>query len=289
MAGSMKENMVFKSELKGILEIMNPDTTVKLSLAHHTNQKHFKFNKTRRHGNEEWRGHWPTLKPSGFYLADPDSYMTWRLMSKGVHKYSDIELIEFIEKEASAKSWHYVGNVNVEVKRKDILVVTSNDQLPQIDWDLDKAKGFVELMNKQRVELLESGLNEKQTMVALRRIVREQGLQDIWKKIQRKYKAMYVTQEYFDNNDDIFDLHCENFIIFDQNIITDDVFNATLYDITALLTKLGIRFSDNDKLQSIWEQITLLHYGWVVGELDMTEQELNELIETTTKKGLNLL
>jgi hypothetical protein len=62
-----------------------------------------------------------------------------------------------------------------------------------------------------------------------------------------------------------------------------------LYDITALLTKLGIRFSDNDKLQSIWEQITLLHYGWVVGELDMTEQELNELIETTTKKGLNLL
>lgn len=220
------------------------------------------YNKTSR---------WATWKPSGLYLGFGNEYMDWRF--KGIDAAARVHKDMITE-----RNWNFKHQVTIECNEDDIYIVNTIDDLPnpkfdkylktqQLSWlfrnveedyrkNIGKTNGET-LTNDERDELIQKckmfgALEHYQDYHA-------------WDELQENYKAVYITQHFFDNYKDVYDLHMRQVIVFDTSIIVESETYGELFNYREYVGE--IEFDWN------WGYISL--YNYFYKEL-MSNEIINE-------------
>lgn len=291
------ENKLMINKLSDILNVTDPEQVLEFKQTHHTSTKSFKFDKTRATGNELWRGYWPTPKPKGFYTTDEGVYVKWRFKDKDILNMDADELAAFIKTESGEYdeqgrleingSWFIKGQLTIKAKRGDILVLDTQQ-------DVDAALGnvvtpeWIDDFNRGCARIIERLQDEQaspdQYRVEFIKFAREYGMEKLWKKVQRQYKAMVITDNFINTTGDIFNFHCEQLTIFDYNIIQEDHYEGTQYDLLTDMKDFGVKFPSE-----VIENQFRIYYAYFTRHNDMTMGEFAGLMEMVSEESGCLL
>lgn len=224
------------------------DTTMmKLQLTHFSNKARIEWRRKTYTGSEisnfkEGDSRWATLKPAGVYLGFGDEYMDWRygfpLDLNAFHP----QVIESVQNRVQqdmirSQSWNFKHTLTVNIKRSDLYIVNSNKDLPIPTYE-DLGPDLQDLQDRMREEYNEihgetwSKEIQEQFHAEFMSVVMNVWPEEIemWDEIQSKYKAIYITNNYFKKNRDVLQLHMRQLILFDTNLIEETVTYGKLFD-----------------------------------------------------------
>ena len=219
------------------------DALLTYRLAHFSNSTGFTWDKGRKYRGEERPPYtkWYTFKPQGIYLAHENEYHKWRYDYKlefenmrnlqRTGKQLSVEqarrhLIQRIRDDIDQANWFYKAYVDVQLRKSDVLIVTSNDDLPETKDDIH---GMWRWLNS----IIAQG--GQPTPKDWEYAIKRNKLRKQWKKIQKQYKAMYFHPDYFqgmvDFDEDNFLMHHSNLILFDASCILQDNYEPELFSL----------------------------------------------------------
>lgn len=220
--------------------VKTKDEMITIKLTHFSKSDFIRWRPERHKGTEfsnyNKTSRWPTWKPSGLYLGFGNEYMDWR--------FKGIDAAERVHKDMiTERNWNFKHEVTIECNEDDIYIVNTIDDLPnpkfdnylktqQLSWlfrnveedyrkNIGKTNGEP-LTNDERDELIEKckmfgALEHYQDYHA-------------WDELQENYKAVYITQHFFDNYKDVYDLHMRQVIVFDTSIIVESETYGELFN-----------------------------------------------------------
>tara|TARA_Y100000004_G_scaffold196180_1_gene265375 strand:+ start:2111 stop:2851 length:741 start_codon:yes stop_codon:yes gene_type:complete len=230
---------------------MNGKVTIQLQ--HHSPAEVIEWDRQQYEGTEYENSKYGTFKPWGLYLAEPLAYMNWRYESHATRNRADV--IEWICNDELSGNWLWVHTVKVKLDVKDIYFVRTRDDLPKLAHGAVVNEEFIQkeidMIDRRLMEQDESG-NYKYTVTEVEQMIDDRlkqiGALDAWKDIQKKYKAVVITSEYFENDpEDPAYLHMPQLIVFDTTTIVDDITTGERFNFVNYGKTLGYELTDDEK------------------------------------------
>lgn len=293
------------------------DNMVTIKLTHFTDTDHIRWRPERYKGTElsNWNktSRWPTYKPSGLYLGFGNEYMDWRYQRDNVDK--DF-IFERLHKDMNTeRNWNFKHELTLHCNEDDIYIVNTIDDLPNPKFNayhkmmqLNKLSDNMELKFRKEIgkeELEPLSADEKHELIEKIKIAAAlENFKDYhaWDEIQSKYKAVYITQHFFDNFPDVYDLHMRQVIVFDTDIIVEketygELFNYKEY-VVEFLPEIEHLFDwnesylylynyfykelmNNERIERYWD---LLDDGVEFSMLHVHQTRLNQMIKLRVER-----
>lgn len=204
---------------------------VNIKLTHFSKSDFIRWRPEKHKGTEfaNWNkgSRWPTWKPSGLYLGFGNEYMDWR--------FKDVDPAVRVHKDmVTERNWNFRHELTIRCNEDDIYIVNTIDDLPnpkfnyylkteQLRWLSSRVEeDYRKTIGKPNDERLTKDERDK----LIERIKMAGALEHFqdyhaWDDLQENYKAVYITQHFFDNYKDVYDLHMRQVIVFDTSIIVE--------------------------------------------------------------------
>lgn len=237
---------------------------ITINLTHFSKSDFIRWRPEKYKGTEfsNWnvKSRWPTWKPAGLYLGFGNEYMDWRF--KGVNKaeriYKDM---------VTEKNWNFRHKLTIECNENDVYIINTIDDLPNPNFEHGRKteqlarlssvveKDFRKEIGKPDVNKDRLTKEERDTLIdKIKMVGALEHYKDYhaWDYIQENYKAMYITQNFFDNYSDVYDLHMRQVIVFDTSIIVEKETYGELFNYREYVNDKFIDFDWNSAYISLY-------------------------------------
>ena len=281
-----------REQVEGDMTIDN-NHMIDIKTTHFGPRPQIQWDKTRKYMGTEAEGQqrgWQrylTFKPGGVYLGFNNEYIDYfygldsEEAIRSAIEDSGNNIMENIfnrlyKDMKDQRQWSFRHEVTVRIKPSEIYIVKSIDDLPCKDFN-HAAVSFDAELQRDRIALRykdENGkIPEGTDIEAVSKVIEDELVQymknrypeywDAWYEIQTKYKAMYIHPDFFDNNDDIYDFHMRQLILFDTSCIVEDLTKADMFDFASyVFEKLPEfdRYFPSDAERDYWLSDLRHHY-----------------------------